>query len=423
MTHWEFFVFLYSYWYYYFLALAIAGLLCYLIGRRYTNNWLDPLRIALVFVAFANAVPIFLLFINKIYLKDFIYFLIAESSFWIGFIILARKEIKFSSKKILDDKNISFKIFIIFLVLYIVCIGSIYALRGIPLLMKSRLDLFKDSGGLAVLMRITALPQIFCLLFSFYLWENSANNKLRRYIAVLSFSIFILTGLLSGSKGNFLYILYAFWGYKRFYKEEPLLGKNYYKIFIPALLAGIFTLVIQTQDTLLHGFLNFFNRFIFTGDLYWMAYPNQIYKHVVITDWFANFFQGFLGPMRLIDYSQAGIILGFQMTWLVYPYMKGISVGPNSRPVLLGYIYFGWWGILFSFLLGLFVSIITFRSASLFPKGLITSSINTYIYISMIGFITDPITGFTNIFDVLLNLLILIFILFFSMLFLKKINI
>ncbi len=422
MSHWEFFRLLLINSPVYLFSISITGLLTFLVARRVTNSWFDPFRIGFVFVAFANAVPVFLFLINKIAFNDFIYFFFAETSFWIGFLLFSKKNVVFAEKRFVNERKLAYIVFLIFLVLYLIFTGLIYYLRGIPLLMKSRLDLFKDSGGLAILGRVSFFFQIYCLIYGFYLWSIT-NERINKVIVLFSVCLFILTSILSGSKSNFLYLLYSFWGYNKFYKNRNIDGKKYYKYFIPAFVVGIIVIVIQTHSNVTDGILSFCTRFISDGDIYWMSYPNQAYKKVIINDWFANFFQGFFGPMRLIDYSKAGTILGYQIEWIIYPYLKGFSAGPNSRLPVLGYIYFGWGGLIFSFLNGLFLSIISFKIASFFPKGIFSTIIFSYIYMLIFSMSGDAVSGMSNLFNILFNCVFLFFTIFIVSLFISKSNV
>ena len=78
-------------WPSYVLALLISILTLLPIMKKHSYGWLDPLRITLIFAMFANAVPIFFLFNSLISVENFVYFVLSETLFWIGFLVFSRK--------------------------------------------------------------------------------------------------------------------------------------------------------------------------------------------------------------------------------------------------------------------------------------------------------------------------------------------
>ena len=231
------------------------------------------------------------------------------------------------------------------------------------------------------------------------------------------------TGILSGSRSSFLIFIFTFFGYKYFYNGILPEVKKIFK-YVPIILGGALTVILITDSgNLQTSFIILAYRFIANGDIYWMSLPNSVINNIHIENVFTFLFSGILGPLRLIDYSIFPPPIGAQLNWIISPILDGIMAGPNSRPPILGYVLFGWMGLMFTFILGLFVSIFLFQIPKIFPKGFISSAFILFFYINVISFITDPTLGITYVFDIVLNLLLLLFmIIILSLLLMKKNN-
>ena len=106
-------------WPSYVLALLISILTLLPIMKKHSYGWLDPLRITLIFAMFANAVPIFFLFNSLISVENFVYFVLSETLFWIGFLVFSRKHAHFNRQfKIQFDQQLAFQLYLIFFALY-----------------------------------------------------------------------------------------------------------------------------------------------------------------------------------------------------------------------------------------------------------------------------------------------------------------
>ncbi len=381
-----------------------------LIGKNYTHTWFDPLRIYLLTAAFTAVVPVFLYAIGNIDFNLFAYFTLAQLVFWLAFIIPAKKKLILSKKILTNEKRIASILYVIFFSVYVISVGLTYILLGIPLFKESRLDTYSGSG-IGILERMIPFCQIYCIFYSFYLWKNSTglfNSK--RIITIFSFFLFAVVGILSGSRSSFYIFLFIYWGYCYYYTRDVQKLSRYYKFFIIGIAISLLSFSLQSGSYNLLGSLSSFGlRAISSGDNYYMALPNDMWKQVETGPWFNHLFYGLLGPVKIIGGSNAPPPpIGFQLTWLVNPTIYGQSTGPLSSPALLGFLYFGWGGIVFSIIIGIFVSLVIFRLPAILPKGIISSILCTYIYIQMLSFIGDPTLGMAYLFDMLFNIFILV---------------
>jgi len=413
MQYYEFFILFSDNICLYLISLLIVALPSIYIGGKYTRGWIDPLRYVLIFVTFANAVPLFLFWIDEIPAIFFYYFAFSETLFWFGFVLLAKKEITLSKIIIIDEKRISLILYYTIFFLYTAFTLFTYLKFGIPIFSESRLTTLEGSGGFGILARFNNYFIIYILMYSYYRFDQRVSI-LKNILPLISFLTIAITGVLSGSRGSFLIFIYAYFGYQYFFKEKvPSLKKI--TRYIPIIIGGAIIVLLLNQSgskSLLTAFLDLGYRFIGTGDVYWMAYPNDVMSNVHLGNSFEYLFSGILGPLRLIDNTQISPPVGAQLNWYLNPSIYGVMIGPNARPPVLGYVLFGWFGLLFSFILGLFVSFSLFRLPGIFPKGFITSTFVLYIYLAVQNFIGDPPLGMTYLFDVSINFVFLVVLVF-----------
>ena len=412
MNGFEFYtIVLENYWVYIFVLLGVSLPYIY-IGQRYTHTWADPLRFNLLTNVFVTAVPVFLFIKGFISIETGIYFLIAQSVFWVAFIIPATKYINFSKKVLINETEIAYWLYIIFLFLYVLSISITYIVLGIPLFRESRLDTYTNTG-LGILGRMLPFLQIYCIFYSFYLWRSVKKLSLNKLIVIFSFILFFVTGILSGSRSSIFIFIFTYWAFCYFYLRNTGIIAKYYKFLFIGIGISIMTFTLKADSKDMYtGLISFLSRVISSGDTYYMAFPNDVWKQIQTGPWFNHLFYGFFGPLRLISGEGMPPAVGFQLTWIVNPSLYGQSTGPLSSPQLLGLLYFGWGGIFFSFIMGLFVSIMIYRIPSLLPKGLISSIVATYLYFQASALILDSCLGMASLFDTILNLIILFLTIF-----------
>jgi hypothetical protein len=407
MTHNDFYNLVFDNWILYLVSLAFCALFFFYVGKKYTHTWFDPLRIQLVSSTFATNVFVFLFLKGVINTEIFSYLCLAEIFFWMAFMIGAKKNITFFEKQLTNEKSISFILYIIFLILFIIFMTLTYYLLGIPIFKGSRLDTYVGSG-LGVLGRMMPFFKIYCIFYSFYLWNNSKKYSLERILVSFAFLIFIITGVLSGSRSSFFIFLIVYWGYCYFYEHDLTRITKYYKIFIIGIFVTLLTFSIQSgSKSFVGSFRPLEERVIASGDVYFEALPNDTWKHVQTGNWYEHLFYGLLRPARLLKDFQY-VPVGVQLTRLIYPGNSAATYGPISIPAILGLVYFGWWGLIFSFVLGLFISMLIFHLPALMPKGIISSLTCLYVFLQVLVFVGDPCLGMGYLFDLILNLTLLI---------------
>jgi oligosaccharide repeat unit polymerase len=415
MTSFEFYALVFDNYFLYLLFVLLVGLFFVYFGKKYTHTWLDPLRITLLSITFTAVVPLFLFSTGQIDLGITLYFAFAQIAFWIGYLIPAQKQIIFSKRVITDEKKVTYILFVIFFITYLILTLISYILLGIPLFKESRLETYAGSG-LGIFARILPFVQCYCIFYSYFIWKKLKRGSLNKLIIVFSFTVFLITGILSGSRSSFFIFLFIYWGYCYFYLKNINQIARYYKFLALGILISIFSFVIKSESFgTLDGILGFGLRVISSGDNYFMALPNNVWETVVTGPWYTHLFNGLLGPLRIINSAAGPPPVGYQIAWAVNPTLDGIATGPLSSPALLGFLYFDWGGIMFSFLLGLFVSLLIYKLPRLLPTGLLTSIFFTYFYMQMLSFVQDATLGMAYLFDSILNFFIFLMFIFLAL--------
>ena len=363
-------------------------------------------------LTFTAVVPFFLYSTGQIDLDITLYFAFAQIAFWIAYLIPAQKQIIFSKRVITDEKKVTYILFVIFFITFFILTIISYILLGIPLFKESRLETYAGSG-LGIFARILPFAQIYCIFYGYFIWRDLKRGSLKKLIIVFSFIIFLITGILSGSRSSFFIFLFVYWGYCFFYLKNIYPIARYYKFLVLGVLISIFTFVIKSESFgALDGIIGFGLRVISSGDNYFMALPNNVWERVLTGPWYTHLFNGLLGPLRIINSAAGPPPVGYQIAWAVNPTLDGIATGPLSSPALLGFLYFNWGGIIFSFLLGLFISFFIYKFPKLMPSGLLTSIFFTYFYMQMLSFIQDATLGMAYLFDSILNFFIFLTLIF-----------
>ena len=396
----------------YFVCLFLSVILHLYLIKKYTNGITDPLFYNLIMTILANTIPIFLYWTGNISSNAFIYILIAEFMYWTGFILFTKHSFSFNGKILVDNHKAMDYIFFLFLSIYIVFKIIIYTTVGIPAFMGSRLEMYREAVGLGVFERLISFPIFYVITYSFYL----IDKKKFLFWAYFAFIVHVIFSLLSGSKSTVLLLVFGYFTYTYIYKGKIVTLKSIAKYIPFLIMMPIINLILQSAALgWSEGFARLLMRFVANGDVYYMSFPNNNIEYVKIKNKFTYYFSNIMWPLRLVDLKDLDTVVGFQLTWIVYPSIYGAGFGPNTRNPVLGWVLYHWGGVIFCFIQGLITSFLMFRPVSILPKSLLTCIYAGYVYNLMLGFVTDSGLGMSSIFDVFLNTIILIVVyLFFN---------
>lgn len=404
----QFFILMYLKWYWYVPILLGVAVLFYLSLRRKILSIIDPLFFAVITTIFANTVPVFLYASDEIDASTFIYFVLSSLSFWLPFLLIKRSKgecVLHKQYLIKYDSIIASDVFIFCLITWLGCTILTYALSGVPIFMDSRLETYASGGGIGLLGRLRSPCSVYCLLYSIYAIRTHYKRKTLVKIFIL---LWIISAILSGSKSSILPLLFMYFFYTKYIRQTDIrIPKKY--LFL-AVVGALCVVMIQSNGNILLSTVSILQRFVASGDIYWEAYPEDLQESLVVNNPFIYLLQGLLGGLRLIDYQdhRIGLNLGYQVHNIVYPELIGVLKGPNSRVPFLSYVLFDWGGIIFSFVLGLFTSLLLFRANKYLPSGVIGTAMFAIIYMNACSFITDPVLGFSNLFDSIIGIILLI---------------
>lgn len=419
MDNYEFYVILEENAYFFIGLLIISLLIHYLIFKSIISTFLDPYFLGVVSSVFSFAVVFILALTNNISLYLLGSYLLTQISFWIGIhsfrSLKDYNELLNDNKKTDRDKQFSFGknfSFYFFSTVFIISQLSIYFLKGIPLFMTSRLETFADGGGEGVLGRITDVSSIFILYYFFDCIQPSKLNikDIPKWIVI---SFLFLSFILSGSKSSFLITFSVFWSYMvyssinkvDYYYYLNIFKANYKKaIFISLIIVSGIIFTQQKNEDDIESTLNpvfaLGLRFIHSGDVYWYAYPNNIYNSINGTPGFKALFTDALGLLRIYKYEDLPEAIGITLKNIHHP--SDVVSGPNARHNVFGLIYYGFFGsIIFSFVLGAALSF----SRNVLPRLLRYSPLSgfvfTYLAVKLPFLETDPMLALTYVNNIL----------------------
>lgn len=373
----------------------------YLIARKVTSSIFDPIAYCLFMSGFANAIPLLLYFTNNCSIEYFIFFVCSELLFWIGFIIIYRKKCRFKKHSIhYKDSGWSSFLFRFCTVIYFGTELYIYSTKGIPLLMDNRNDLFKDSGGLGVLIYIKQFPYFYLLLYSFH---HLIFYKRRDFIFILV--LLVLFTLLGGGKSGIIHFLFAFFVYSYFF-----LGKKIHVKFKYVFLIILFPVIVifVKAGGLGASLLSFGERFISNGDCYFMAFPEKDIDRVKIESPLLYTLSPVLRPSRIVSYStDESTPIGNHLVYLTFPDAEknGLTTAPNTRLPLAAWACYKWGGLIYTFILGLLVSWTMSKSRKWFYRDIYGLTMFFLLYETGISGITDVLMFFSSLFSFIFSLI------------------
>lgn len=405
MSNYDFFInYFFLYGARYFIALTICIFIYVPIIRKTVKSILDPMFYALVMAIFANAIPIFLYMVDLIALEKLIYVILCEGIFWITFFLFAKKEIKFSSYE-MKESNIGDYCFFFFYILLLTSSLITYVKFGIPIFNEHRLETYSSGGGWGILLYIINFTTFFCSSYSFFCIYKK-KYILLSYIVLGSIAVF---SFLSGAKSSILVVVYSFFFFRYFYLRKAISIRKYLPFLFVLFIFPVVILSIQNESTIELSLVSLLQRFVANGDIYWMAFPNDVVDDVVINNEITYLFSRILTQFHIIDRSTMDLPIGVQIDWIVVPSHEGNILGPNTRLPVLCWILFRWSGLLLAAVFGLICAIWRSWLPKLLPRGILPVIIYGYIYNSLCSMFTDPLFGTSYLFFITVFLVILFF--------------
>lgn len=401
MNNNEFLLLLSQNWGTFLCALCINSFLIYLLRNR-IHSIIDPLFFCLVSAVCANTVPMFLYIEGYVSSEKFVFFIIAETFFWLGFYVRSKKGITIFIYNRFFESNVSLerKIFVLFFSFIVISNIFIFVSGGIPLLMDSRFEIFQGNKIIVLLNRISLIPELYCYIYTYN------QIKKRKYQTILLVFILVFIKVLYGSKGYITNLVFAYFFYSIFYLKQYSKLKLKYALGIiisPIIVITIYYGIENYQN----AFLILIYRFIASGDGYWQGFSNDLIDGIKEPIYaFERTFSFILGPIGLM-HTEAKVPLGTLILSQINPGVIETIEGPNARPPLFAWYCFGWNGVFFTFLCGYLMAYFLNSSLYRIPKGLIGTSVVAAIYCVSMSFSTDPTLALAGLVGIAVFVIIL----------------
>jgi hypothetical protein len=355
----------------YAASLSVCALAYFLILRKRIHSFFDPLFFNMVFTICAAAVVPFLYFAQDIRGSYFAQFLVTELLFLFCMVAIPepRATLRLSDQALISPSRRRFLqcLYLISAGVFVVSQLSAYAIGGIPLFHDSRLDYYSGGGGFGSLGRAVSMSSFFCwylLIYRFvYQWRIGLWPKACDFGILL---VLLTSAVLSGSRSTFVSVLFLIFYFRLIHKRTPLYPKQQDARlakgqFITLIVASVGALLVLSATSYASGvggaIYAFLFRMVMSGDVYFMAYPNDLLKSLNGGNPLLALFGGSLIAFRLIPPDMVPEPLGFQL----FHSATGMSgmFGPNPRHNVFGLVYFGCWGsIIYSAFLGALVGVV-----------------------------------------------------------------
>ena len=362
----------------YFIILFLSSLVHWFLFRKYIIGILDPLFLLVFGFVFNLSTLVFVFFVTD-GPGNTLHILLAMHVFcYAGFYVFAPKTIKIRSMlsgKSHDPKRpkLNFCFFLLFtgalFFLFATCIE--YSVAGIPLFRTSRQGVFSDTG-LGVVTRFEDIGFIFIsiLIVRLILLQKLCNAKWK-FVCMALLTLIFITSVLSGSKGAFVsfvsigYLFYVI-NYLHLHNRMPKLLTARNIVIAMLLVSSAIVAIIMhpasgnvfndvTTSKSMLGILGFFYRLVNFGDIYVYSFVDDALNSIPSSGGLISLFSGILSTFRIVSPDDIPVHLGYDLALKALPGLDVVS-GPNANFNVFGFHYFGaTFGLLFSFLVGLFV--------------------------------------------------------------------
>lgn len=415
MSNPEFFIFVVENIWLYLGCLGFAILLYFLLFRKVYISIFDPLIIALIGSMFSFSVVSFLFLIDEIdtfYLSNY---LLTQVAFIGCFLLMNRTKLTFGeSFKIEKELDFNKVVFFCASSIFILSTLASYAVIGIPFFMSSRLDAAVGAGGFGILARFAGPCQFFAVYYCYhFLFNKNLGNIHLRNFARLVLGMSLIFSLLSGAKSAFFMyaIVYFFYAVTQKSHREGILKtlrKREPTLIVIVLIVAIGVVVFRGGDSISEASLELVQRFVGSGDIYWMAYPNDAMMTIDSEGGMMAIFGPLLSTVRIVSPDQVPIPIGIDLFKMYYNVDS--LMGPNARHNVFGLLYFGQVGsVVFSAILGLLLG----AMRSLFINSTFTSLFRTilicFIYFAMCSLEVDITYVMGEITSLIMAMTLLVF--------------
>ena len=312
----------------YLMLWAAVFFLYRMLFWRTVKSIFDPIYF---FIIFTNSVcttnVIFLDLLGEIKTYYTVVYLLSEGALLSGILWLSRPQPFLPPTPVRPLFVARLKFGMIFTI--VLAVGAsmvIYMERGIPMLLESRND---ASGGGSGFGFLTRLSQVAIALFVlFYYVKRRVTDLPNSNFEHLMMLISVLLGVLSGFKTFFLFYLFGYL-VTRGRNNARSLKKDFSVVLVGAtLIVVLFAIRLRTTDIDVLS-LALMSRILASGDVYYMAFANEMINQLPPQGFFYQLFGSLLASFRVISWEQAPLNYGYAINEVVNE--NGLSFGPTFR--------------------------------------------------------------------------------------------
>lgn len=406
--------------------LLLSYILTYFFVRKQVYSIFDPLFFNFLMAAAAYSVVFYLYYFQLINDYYFYSFILTQAAFFIGlsFFKMPQNDMNFDKKNLYLAKGITVYLYLISFFLFFMLQLIVYYYNGLPIFMDSRLEIFSGGSGFGIIGRIIYVTSTVSLVVASYSLIFKDSLKLPKILHKFVFIFYVFVAVVSGSKGAlivmiFIMSLMLYFSRRKYNSDQIEKKANKILIFIVFLAfpVAIFTVMIQSgYESYSEALLAIVMRFVRTGQIFYMAYPNDILWSFPDANGFIAFFRDIFGALRVVSWNELPANHGFLAFQYHYPTIDTLT-GPNDRHNTFGLFYFGFFGsIIFSFLMGFIMSFIRNFLYKYLKFNLINMSLYVLLVMAANNLNQDPsgmaIGYFFSIFLVFTPLFLISYMLF-----------
>jgi len=333
--------------------LIFVGLYIALFWNRIWSI-IDPLFLQVVSMASAAYCVYILTYYNLIKIDYTVSFLLTEISFIIGFFVV--KNVKSESSRDYKDFNFNFNE----LEIFIWCAACIYFISQIVTFITIGFILFNEGTNHLFAFQEHSFLRVFLnysrmifLISVFYKKHIVGKFTMAEKLFVL---FTVISTVLEGSKSALLNFFVVYFIVSFIYGKRT--GMKIFKInkylLLLLFLSAISIVSIQNRSGVASSLASLYYRFIGSGDIFVLGYNDKVIESIHEKSGFKYIFYPGIGTfLRLFTGMEAPHIIGVDITQY---YTGKTDSGPNARHNFLGMIFWGYGGMIFSFVCGFLIS-------------------------------------------------------------------
>ena len=400
-------------WDKYLTLLVVSAVLHWVVLRKRTLGFFDPLFFVLLGSVFGWAIVWFMFLRGDIAAAYVTSFTIAELAFYAGLFVAGNpRRARVQRTRIDEPAGFAIVVFVSSAAAHIATTLTIWTLVGIPLLRVSRLGAFVGSGGFGILERLSDACGPIALFSALYLAVGNARTE-RRYAYFAFVGWYALASALSGSKSGLLAIGQCVFAVAFLFTDLGRRAGSFWggragKIFIGVATAfAVLVMLVQEDLDLSTAVIGLAYRMVAFGDIYIYAYIDATIEHLTGANPLIGLFGGFLSTFRVLPVDDIYTNLGYQLTLLTFPDIDYIA-GPNPRHPVFGYHFFGQLAFVFSFLLGLLTAKVQHNLYFPIKRAYLQTLIAFVLYTALVNISVDFDYSMSRLASVLIGLFVVL---------------